>query len=76
MTYDLGCNFFHDQDGPLCQSPKKYIIHLIENYVCSTFGSKPRKCTSPLGKGDHHKLDITKELDVKGIKKYQSLIGY
>ena len=73
-TYQLGCDFFHDNDGTLCQSPKKYTIHLLKNYVC-VFGNQPQKCKSLLEKGDHPKLDISKELDVEGIKKYQSLIG-
>ena len=74
MSYHLGCDFFHDKDGTLCQSPKKYIIRLIENYV-RMFGNQPRKYTSPLEKEDHPELDISKELDVEDIKKYQSLIG-
>ena len=74
MTYHLECNFFCDSDGPLCQSPKKYIIHLLKNYV-RMFGNQPQKYTSPLEKGDHLELDISEELDVEGIKKYQSLIG-
>jgi hypothetical protein len=38
------------------------------------YGSKPREYTSPLEKGDHPEIDTTAELDVKGIKKYQTMI--
>ena len=40
------------------------------------FGDKPStKVSSPLEKGDHPELDTSDELDIDGIKKYQSLIG-
>jgi hypothetical protein len=39
------------------------------------FGVKPREYTSPLEKGDHPEIDQTEELDTKGIKKYQTMIG-
>ena len=56
-------------------SPVTYIDRMIETYV-RIFGSKPKKnVTSPLEKGDHPELDTTEELDIVGIKKYQSLIG-
>ena len=34
MTYHLGCDFFCDSDGTPCQSPKKYIIRLLQK-LCS-----------------------------------------
>ena len=73
MTYHLGCDFFCDNDGILCQSRKKHIIHSLENYV-RMFGDQPQKYTMPLENGDHPELDISKQLDVEGVKKYQSLI--
>jgi len=40
------------------------------------FGSKPKQnITSPLEKEDHPELDMSDELDLEGIKNYQSLIG-
>ena len=39
------------------------------------FGTKPKAYNSPLEHGDHPELDDSKELDLDGIKKYQSLIG-
>ena len=39
------------------------------------FGEKPKEVTCPLEKGDHPELDTTDELDLEGIRKYQSLIG-
>jgi len=40
------------------------------------FGSKPKQSlTSPLEKEDHPELDMSKEVDAKGIKSYQSLTG-
>ena len=46
-----------------------------DNYF-RMFGEKPRHtCSSPLAHGDHPELEETEELDVEGIKKYQSLIG-
>jgi hypothetical protein len=39
------------------------------------FGCKPREYTSPLEKGDHPEIDTSEELDVDGIKRYQTMIG-
>ena len=56
-------------------SPKKYIERAIENFQRMT-GSKPKaKYSSPLEPGDHPELDTSEELDIDGIKQYQSLIG-
>ena len=74
MTYHLGCYFYRDEDGVLCQSPKKYIQRLMENHV-RMFGSQPKQYSSPLEKGDHPELDTSEELDIEGIKQYQSIIG-
>ena len=55
--------------------PKKYIDQMIATHE-RLFGCKPsQKCYSPLEKGDHPELDTTEELDMDGIKKYQSVIG-
>ena len=75
IKYHLGCDYYRDEDGYLCMQPKKYIEQLIETHV-RLFGCKPnQKCTSPLEKGDHPELDTSEELDMDGIKKYQSMIG-
>ena len=39
------------------------------------FGSKPKAYSSPLEKNDHPELDTSEELDMEGIKQFQSLIG-
>ena len=74
MKYHLGCNFERDADGTLCQSPTKYIVRMIDNYV-RLFGTQPKEYTSPLERGDHPELDTSDELDPEGIAIYQSLIG-
>ena len=71
----MGSDFSRDEHGVLSMSPKKYIERMTDNYV-RMFGSKPKVLySSPLERGDHPELDTTDELDVDGIKKYQSLIG-
>ena len=55
-------------------APKKYIHKMIDSYV-RMFGSKPRQYSSPLENGDYPEVDDSKELDLDGIKKFQSLIG-
>ena len=75
LKYHLGCSFWRDEQGSLCMSPAKYIERIVDNYT-RMFGTKPRTSyTSPLNKGDHPELDDSDELDIDGIKKYQSLIG-
>ena len=39
------------------------------------FGTQPKQYKTPLDKGDHPKLNTLEELDLEGIKQYQSLIG-
>ena len=75
IKYHLGCDFFRDELGVLCFSPKKYIDKMVDGYL-SMFGNKPKgNVTSPLEKGDHPELDNSQLLDEDGIAKYQSLIG-
>jgi hypothetical protein len=74
LTYHLGCDYFRDKDGTLCYGPRKYISKMMIDFEMM-FGCKPREYTSPLEKGDHPETDTTNELDVNGIKKYQTMIG-
>lgn len=55
-------------------SPKKYIKKLLDNYY-RLFGTRPKLSVwSPQEKGDHTELDMSKEVDIEWIKKYQLLI--
>ena len=74
IHFHLGCDYFRDKDNNLCYAPKKYIEKMIDVYL-HMFGSKPKEYTSPLERGDHPEIDTSEELDEKGIKQYQSLIG-
>jgi Reverse transcriptase (RNA-dependent DNA polymerase) len=74
LTYHLGCDYFRDDNGTLCFGPRKYIDKLIEQFE-RMFGMKPKEYTSPLDKGDHPEVDTSNELDLDGIKLYQSMIG-
>ena len=47
---------------------------MLDNYV-RMFGALPKEVITPLIKGDLPDLDATSELDIDGLKKYQSLIG-
>ena len=74
MEYHLSYDFYHDDEGVLCQSPLKYILQLLDVYV-RLFGVQPRQYASPLAKGDHPELDNSQELGIEDIKKNQTLIG-
>lgn len=75
IKYHLGCDFFRDSNDILCMAPLTYIGRMMDTYL-RVFGSKPnRNYSSPLERDDHPELDTTKELDINGIKIYQSLIG-
>jgi len=75
IAYHLGANFDRDQYGILCMSPSKYIDRMIESYL-HLFGTKPKTIySSPLERGEHPELDTSPELDIEGIKVYQSMIG-
>jgi Reverse transcriptase (RNA-dependent DNA polymerase) len=74
LTYHLGCDFFPDQDGTLCFGPRKYITKMMDQFK-NMYSCKPKKCTSPLEKGNHPEVDTSEELDEEGIKKYQTNIG-
>jgi len=56
-------------------TPKLYIHKLVDTHV-KIFGTKPKQLVmSPLEKGDHPELDMSKELGEDGIRDYQSLIS-
>ena len=75
ISYHLGCDFFRDDKGVMCMSPKRYIERAIDTNS-RIFGEHPKaRYSSPLEGGDHPELDITDLLDEEGIKHYQSLIG-
>jgi Reverse transcriptase (RNA-dependent DNA polymerase) len=45
LTYHLGCDYFHDQDGTLvCYGPQKYIAKIMEQFD-NMFGCKPKEYT-------------------------------
>jgi hypothetical protein len=75
LGFHLGCDFYRDDDGTLCMSPKKYISRMHDNYV-RLFDEKAKKTFfSPLEKGDHPELDTSELLSPDDVQKYQSLIG-
>jgi hypothetical protein len=75
LEFHLGCDFYRDEQGVLCMSPKKYITRMHDNYM-RLFGSKAKlNVFSPLDKGDHPELDTSELLDAEDTQKYQSLIG-
>jgi hypothetical protein len=75
-TSHFGCDYFrdHDHDGTLCFGPRKYMTKMIDQFK-NMYGYKPKEYTSPLEKGDHPEVDTSEELDEKGIKQYQMMIG-
>jgi hypothetical protein len=76
IEFHVGCDFFCDEEGVSCFTPRKYIDKLIALYE-RMFGSKPRtnKITSPLVKGDHPEIDNSAFLEEEDIQQDQSLIG-
>ena len=46
---------------------------MVMNYE-RIFGTKPKQYTSPLEVSYHPEIDLSEEMDEKGIKKYLSLI--
>ena len=71
ISYHLGANFSHDEDGTLCISPKKYVTECLASSYTTMFGEKVRtRCKSPLEKGDHPEPKISKLLDAEGIQQY------
>jgi hypothetical protein len=61
-------------DGALCYGPRKYIDTIMGQYE-NVFGYKAREYTSTLEKGDQPVVDCSDEFDIKGIKRYQTMIG-
>jgi hypothetical protein len=74
IGYHLGAEFLRDKDGTLLISPKKYVERMIVNFE-RMFKQKPKLASSPIEKGDHPEIDVSEEMDVDGIAKYQSLLG-
>jgi len=69
----LGCDYYRDSHGILCQQPKKFIEKMEDTYV-NLFGEKPKHASSPLVKGDHPECDTSELLEEREIKIYQSMI--
>jgi hypothetical protein len=65
-SYHLGDNFFRDEDGTLAWGAQSYI---------QLFGEPPKEFSSPTEEKDHPEVDLSSELDLDGIRVYQSLIG-
>ena len=74
LRYHLGCNFFRDPDGTLCQSAEQYVERMHANYT-RLFNEAPKHYKSPLEPNDHPELDLSPELGDNGIQQHQSLIG-
>ena len=70
----LGCNFFRDDDGRLCYSPKNYLLKMETQYKL-LFGTSPKHYASPLEENDHPELDESDFLNETDTQIYQSLIG-
>ena len=49
ISFHLGSDYFHDQHGVLCITPKKYTKKMFESYV-HMFGQKPKHYVWPLEK--------------------------
>jgi hypothetical protein len=73
-SYHLGGNFYRDEDGTLAWGAQTYIKKMLSNYS-KLFDQPPKEFSSPIQEGDHPELDTTTELDLDGIRMYQSLIG-
>jgi len=72
ISFHLGLDFHHDDDGTLCVTSVKYIEKIMSNYE-KVFGELPKQSyTSPLEKGDHPELD-TSELPMQREWFYISL---
>jgi len=72
VSFQLGCDWFRDDDGNLCYAPHQYIEKVMDNCLC-LFGKCPHNAHSPLVQGDHPELDTSELLDDAGIQIYQSL---
>jgi hypothetical protein len=33
LSFHLGCDYFHEDDGTMCYGPKKYITRMVDAYV-------------------------------------------
>ena len=70
----MGCDFFRDNTGTLCFSPKNCTGKMIDRYV-TIFGINPNNNISlPLEKSDHTDTDDSELLDGEGISKCLSLV--
>jgi hypothetical protein len=73
-SYHLGGNFYGDKDGTLVWGAQSYIKKMLSNYIL-LFGEPPKEYSSPMEEKHHQELDLTPELDLDGIRVYQSHIG-
>ena len=74
IKYLLGCDYWRDENGVLCSSPKQYIDKMMDTYE-RLFNEKPRSYRSPLEENAHPELDTSDFCDEEETKIYQSLVG-
>jgi hypothetical protein len=74
LTYHLGCDYFNNMGGTLWNGPWKNFDKIMGQYEIM-YGCKPSEYTSPIGKGYHPDDDCSDELDNKGTKRYQTMMG-
>ena len=74
VAFHLGIEYFRDETGTLCMSPRRFVDKVIAEYE-QLFGSKPKEHSAPLPGGSHPELDVSEYLDETGIRQYQSIVG-
>jgi hypothetical protein len=69
LLYHLGCDYFLDDNFMLCFGPRNHIQRMIEKFKW-ILGSNPMECTSPVGNGNHPKIDPSEELVSDNLSNY------
>jgi len=75
ISFHLGCDWFSDDDGNLCYTPRQHMEKAMDNYLC-LFGKRPHNAHSPLVPGNHQELDASELLAKAGVQIYQSHIRF
>ena len=74
LSYNLGCRYTRDEDGPLVADPRKYVDKILESYE-KMLAEKPKKTRTPLVARNHPENVISDFCDQDQIKENQTIAG-
>ena len=75
LTYHLGTDYFHDQDGTMASQPKKHVEKLKEVYIRFFNEELLKGLKTPLDKNDHPESETSDTLQGIQVNHIWTMVG-